>query len=66
MTKKPLSQTNPYLLDPLLRKTLIERSVVSSCRVEGIDISLAEARKMTLKFNIKRRKNKHIFMSPSE
>ncbi len=38
MSKKSLLETNPYLKDPKLRKFLIERSVASSCTVEGIRV----------------------------
>jgi hypothetical protein len=33
---KVLIETNPYLTDPSIRKMLIERSVTTSCGVEGI------------------------------
>jgi len=33
---KPLTETNPYLRDPVERKKLIARSVRTSCGVEGI------------------------------
>jgi hypothetical protein len=36
MTIKPLSQTNPYLKDAVMREWLISRSVRTSCGVEGI------------------------------
>jgi len=41
MNRKPLIETNPYLKDPIERRRLILRSVESSCRVEGIDVSLS-------------------------
>ena len=34
--KKALSQTNPYLKDPALRRQLIRQSVISSGQVERI------------------------------
>lgn len=34
--KKPLSETNPHIRDPVERKRLITKSVRSSCGVEGI------------------------------
>ncbi|QLH42467.1 MAG: hypothetical protein HWD59_06945 [Coxiellaceae bacterium] len=36
VSMKTLIETNPYLKDPATRKMLIERSVVTSCGVEGI------------------------------
>lgn len=33
---KPLSETNPYLKDPILRELLIRRSAMTSSGVEGI------------------------------
>lgn len=33
---KPLSETNPYLIDPLQRQQLVHRSITTSCGVEGI------------------------------
>ena len=36
--KKSLLETNPYLKDPVQRKRLIRRSVVSSFAVEGITL----------------------------
>jgi len=52
--KKPLSETNPYLKDPAKRKKLIERSVTSSCGVEGIKVDLRH----TAKISIPRRNKK--------
>ena len=52
--KKPLSETNPYLKDPVKRKKLIRRSVTSSCGVEGIKVDLEKTRKV----KISRRKPK--------
>jgi len=39
MGKKSLLETNPYLKDPELRKFLIERSVASSCAIEGVHVT---------------------------
>lgn len=39
MKYKPLSQTNPYIKNPVARENLINRSVLTSSRVEGINIS---------------------------
>ena len=36
MSKKTLSSTNPFLNDPRTKETLVERSVKTSCGVEGI------------------------------
>lgn len=36
MRKKSLTETNPFLKDPELRKALIEQSVSSSTAVEGV------------------------------
>ena len=47
--KKPLSETNPYLKDPAMRKKLIEQSAVSSCGVEGIILDLTKPPKFKLK-----------------
>jgi hypothetical protein len=38
MSKKSLKNTNPYLKDPELGNFLIERSVASSCAIEGIHV----------------------------
>jgi hypothetical protein len=40
MKKQSLLQTNPYLNNPQIAPRLIERSVVSSCGVEGIKVDL--------------------------
>jgi len=44
MNKLPLTKTNPYLKDKATRKHLIQRSVVSSCRVEGINYDTNKAK----------------------
>lgn len=41
-----LLDTNPYLKDPELRDRLIERSVVTSCGVEGIKVMSKTAQKL--------------------
>lgn len=51
MEKNSLLHTNPYLKDPALRRRLIERSVVTSCGVEGIKISFTEEPSPTKKSN---------------
>jgi hypothetical protein len=40
--KKPLSQTNPYLLDRDERRAALIRTTVSSSAIEGIRYSSAE------------------------
>jgi hypothetical protein len=42
MKKKPLSQTNPYLLDREERRAALIRTTVSSSAIEGIRYSAAE------------------------
>lgn len=54
--KKPLSETNPYLKDPEMRKKLIRRSVISSCGVEGIKVDLETAPKVPLRRRSKKSK----------
>jgi len=39
MKTLPLTKTNPYLQDAALRQQLNERSVRSSCGVEGIKVT---------------------------
>ena len=41
MKVKPLSETNPYLKDPVIRAKVIARSVETSCGVEGIKTTKA-------------------------
>ncbi len=38
VVQKPLSETNPHLIDPVKRKALIKRSVETSSAVEGIKV----------------------------
>ena len=38
MLKKPLIETNPYLKDPVQRKSLLDISVSSSTAIEGVRI----------------------------
>jgi len=40
MKRRSLIDTNPHLKDPANRKKLVERSVRSSCGVEGIKVDL--------------------------
>jgi len=40
---KPLSQTNPYLLDPAKRQEMILRSVLSSSAIEGVHKAAQDA-----------------------
>lgn len=63
MEKKTLSKTNPYLQDSVTRKKLIARSVETSCGVEGITITLAQAKIKAAQFNIPRRGNKRIYQT---
>lgn len=44
MKKKSLIDTNPHLKDPDKRKELIERSVRTSCGVEGIKVDFSNNR----------------------
>lgn len=37
--KKSLSATNPYLLNPSLKKEMVERFITSSSAIEGIYIT---------------------------
>ncbi len=63
MKKMPLSKTNPYLQNPITRKKLVARSVETSCGVEGITITLAQAKIKAAQFNIPRRGNKRIYQT---
>jgi hypothetical protein len=63
MEKMPLSKTNPYLQNPITRKKLIARSVETSCGVEGINITLTQAKIKAAQFNIPRRGNKRIYQT---
>jgi hypothetical protein len=40
-----LSETNPYLRDPGVRKSMVIKSVVTSSAIEGIRASYMESRK---------------------
>lgn len=57
MKIKSLIHTNPYLKDPAKRKELIERSVRTSCGVEGIK----PPKPGTVIPEIKKRKPKKIY-----
>ncbi|OGO93536.1 MAG: hypothetical protein A3F10_05790 [Coxiella sp. RIFCSPHIGHO2_12_FULL_42_15] len=59
--RKKLSQTNPYLIDPIRRRALIARSVISSCAVEGIHVDLKSNF-----IEIPRRKLKKLYKSRSD
>lgn len=61
MERIPLSKTNPYLQNPVTKRTLIARSVETSCGVEGITITLAQAKIKAAQFKIPRRRNKRIY-----
>jgi hypothetical protein len=37
--KKPLIETNPYLIDPFQRERLFYTSVCSSTAIEGVNVS---------------------------
>ncbi|MFA7405673.1 MAG: hypothetical protein WC007_16905 [Pelobacteraceae bacterium] len=37
--KKSLLETNPYLKDPVLRRKMMDRSIISSSAIEGIHIT---------------------------
>ena len=63
MEKMPLSKTNPYLQNPITRKKLIARSVETSCGVEGITITLTQAKIKAAQFTILRRGNKRIYQT---
>ena len=58
MENSPLSKTNPYLRNPATRKVLIARSVETSCGVEGITMTLAQAKIKAARFKILRRKKR--------
>ncbi len=55
MKEKSLIKTNPYLMNPEVRDRLIERSVLSSCGVEGVKIDVMQLRIAT---RIKRPENR--------
>jgi hypothetical protein len=66
MDKKTLRQTNPYLQNITIRKALIARSVETSCGVEGIKISLIQARSRSAQFDIPHRGAKRIFQKKAK
>ncbi len=43
--KKSLIETNPHLKDPMKRREMLERSVLSSSAIEGIRITVEELRR---------------------
>lgn len=59
MNIQPLSETNPYLKDPVERDRLVTRSVRTSCAVEGIQ----PKKDNTPIFEITHRKPKKIYKS---
>jgi hypothetical protein len=54
MKKESLLQTNPYLKHPEIASRLIERSVITSCGVEGIKVDFNKV----ADFHIPQRSNK--------
>ncbi len=42
MSRKALSQTNPYLRNPELRRKMIRDHVVSSTAIEGVHLKFSE------------------------
>jgi len=59
MKKKSLIETNPYLKDPDMRRKYIERSVRTSCAVEGINAKPEEINSI----KITKRRKKGIYKS---
>lgn len=57
MKTKPLTETNPYLKDASTRERLVERSVATSCGVEGVKVDFQKVAHI----EIPRRRNKKIF-----
>jgi hypothetical protein len=57
MKARPLIETNPYLKDAETRKKLVQRSVKTSCGVEGIKVV------HVIHFDIPRRKSKKIYQT---
>ena len=47
MNKKSLIYTNKHLRDRIKRRKLIERSVITSCGVEGIVVDLSKGHWIT-------------------
>lgn len=56
MATKSLIETNPYLIDPRLRDKLMDRYVVSSFGVEGVEVNFN-----TPSFQIPHRRKKRIY-----
>lgn len=59
MKKQSLLQTNPYLSDTKMAKALIERSVVSSCGVEGIKVDLTRSTHFVVPEHIEKRSGRN-------
>lgn len=57
MKKKSLAQTNKFLKDKKMREELFEKSVSSSCGVEGVKIDFKKIKP----FHIKHRSEKKIY-----
>jgi hypothetical protein len=49
-----LSSANPYLRDPVARKSMVIRSVVTSSAIEGIRAVFKRARKSTEKSPVRK------------
>jgi hypothetical protein len=49
-----LSSVNPYLRDPVARKSMVVRSVVTSSAIEGIRAVFKQARKSTEKSPVRK------------
>lgn len=49
-----LSSVNPYLRDPVARKSMVVRSVVTSSAIEGIRAVFKQARKGTEKSPVRK------------
>lgn len=49
-----LSSVNPYLRDPVARKSMIVRSVVTSSAIEGIRAVFKQGRKRTEKSPVRK------------
>jgi hypothetical protein len=49
-----LSSANPYLRDPVARKSMVIRSVVTSSAIEGIRAVFKQAKKSTEKSTVRK------------
>ncbi len=56
--KKSLVETNPHLKDPMKRREMLERSVLSSSAIEGIHITSDELRRLRDKVAGKEARNR--------